>query len=446
MRKEMVNVNNMPDINKLIEESVMSDDVKSVKKMWNNTAFRTIIPKRYSSKSVPDEQFFLIQNAFNGMKEATKWSDYKRHFDMVVKLCHIPPEQCIIRKYKLKKGKTDKNRVTIEYANARTKITIPSGCKLYHKSPVDGIRELVPQFKGRSAKGHLYSNHRLYFSIHKDMGKSHADIVKSDVAHTYEVIENIRVAYVDPLVPFHMTGAVYVDTTRPIKVKSLADIIKQNKSVKESTDDEISNDDCERMSESVISDVKELLSVRKEWTTQAKKITHETKTRFITEDERDFLKKHYDIIKSDNSFIVYKKSFDYLCKFFGLAPDETIIEHLYIGKEEVKIKYSSGRHKIIIPTNVTLLHVSPVDNIKELEPSFKSKTSGKYMYSSNRVFFTLGRSIPSKKAGLENKKTYQYTPVENIRVAYIDQSYTDYKTGAVYVETPFPIKVKKLGE
>ena len=439
----------MIDVGKLIEESAKSKDRKALKSMWNNMAIRTIIPKRWDSWSITDEQFYLIRDAFKGMREATDWKTYKPYFDTIVKTLHIPPEQCIIRKYRLKKGKTDKNYVSIEYANARTRITIPAGCKLYHKSPIKGLTELVPQFKGRSAKGHLYNNHRLYFSIHKDMGKSHADIVKSDTAHTYEVIENIKTAYIDPLVPFHMTGAVYIDTTKPIKVKSLDLIRKENAKqiAKESVMNESENNDTKTLTlAEKMRSLDNFLAVRKEWNKLANQLDHEEKTKFITEDECEVLKEHLDIMKSDKDYQKYKKSFDTVCGFFDLSPNDTLIETLEIKNDKVYIRYSKGRQRITIPAGTTLLYVAPVDNIDELKPSFKSKVDGKYMYSSKRVFFTIGKMIPSNKAGLENTKTYKYTPIENISTAYIDQACSDYNTGAVYVDSPYPIKVKKLGE
>ena len=98
---------------------------------------------------------------------------------------------------------------------------------------------------------------------------------------------------------------------------------------------------------------------------------------------------------------------------------------------EVKLRYSSGRKRIMIPNVTCLLHVSPVAGIKELEPTFKSKTEGKYMYPSKRVYFTLGRKVKSNKAGLEKqKKSYKYTPKENVQTAYIDPALANYKVGA----------------
>ena len=48
------------------------------------------------------------------------------------------------------------------------------------------------------------------------------------------------------------------------------------------------------------------------------------------------------------------------------------------------------------------------------------------------------------KDGLENTKTYKYTPIDDIKTAYIDPACTSYSMGTVYVDTPFSIKVTKF--
>lgn len=450
------------------------EDMKALKGFWNRTAFKTIIPKRYDTVSMPDDKFFAVKEAFEGMrKENTTMSEYMRNFMVVSKICNIPPHECIIRKYTLKRGKNDKNTVHIEFANAGTKLTIPSGCKLYHKSPIGNLPYLQPQFRGRSAKGHLYSSPRVYASIHRDMGKSHADIVKGDHAYTYQIDENIKYVYVDPLVPFHMTGAIYISTNHPIKIKRLDKVIAENQkksSVKESTDDMIIDgpsfasleefmeyygleyaDDDEYAMESFKGRIcsaqqrtSDLMAVKREWNKAAKKFKHIEKSKKISIVERKQLNDMFEIMKNTDQFSEYKPNFDNVCKFFGLKPAHVIIEHLFIGKDVAKIRYSEGVQKVTIPSGTRLVHVSPSNNISELKPSFKSKTKGKYMYSSNRCFFTLAKDIPAKKAGLEGQSLTRYTPVETIKTAYIDQSYTSYKLGAVYVDSNYPIKVKKF--
>src|SRR5699024_1436277 len=102
--------------------------------------------------------------------------------------------------------------------------------------------------------------------------------------------------------------------------------------------------------------------------------------------------------------------------------------------------------KVTIPEGVRLIHVSPIDDIKELVPSFRSKVKGKYMYPTRRCFFTVAKDIKPTQAGLERMKLTRYTPVKDIRVAYIDPTYADYGSGSVYVETESPIPVVKFAK
>lgn len=474
------NANILRDSDTYYSESVKSkigyktqqrNDMKALKDFWNRTAIRTIVPKVYYTTAMTDEKFMAVKEAFEGMrKENIRMSEYMKHFMTVSKICHIPPHECIIRKYTLKKGKHDKNSVWIEFATAGTKLTIPSGCKLYHKSPIGTLPYLQPQFRGRSAKGHLYSSPRVYCSIHRDMGKSHADIVKGDNAYTYEVVENIKYVYVDPLVPFHMTGAIYISTNHPIKIKRLDKIIAENnkKGIAESTDDPVIEgptfasldefvqyygleyaDDTIEESSGLKSDVgkkiqhtTDLKAVKKAWNIAAKKFDHKSMKKKINVIQRKKLNDAYEIMKKTTQYSEYKPKFDEVCKFFGLTPDHVIIEHLHIGKDTAKIDYSAGVQKVVIPAGTRLIHVSPVNDITALKPTFKSKVSGAYMYSSNRCFFTLAKDIPANKAGLEGQTVTKYTPVETIRTAYIDQACTSYGMGAVYVDSNYPIKVR----
>ena len=444
------------------------NNLSSLKKFWNKTAFKTIIPKVYTTMNMSDNDYEQVKNAFIGMrKDGVSATEYMKHFMTVSRICNIPAQECIIRKYTLTKGtKPNKNHVRIEYQNAGTRLTIPSGYKLYHKSPIGNLKYLQPQIKGRSAKGHLYSTPRVYCSIHKDMGKSHADITKNSSCYTYEVQENIKYVYVDPLVPFHMTGAVYISTTHPINIKRIDELPVKKESTSEVTDiREMSSDepsfasleefmeyygleyaDDDMITESTDkkqfkNDIKNIMSM---WKKAATGLKDKTIKKQIDIVKRRELTKDLEEMNSSTVYSQYKRLYTKFCQFFGVSPDKTLIRHLYIGKDCATLEYSDGRVKITIPAGTRLQHVSPADNIDELKPSFKSKVKGAYMYSSPRVFFTIAKDIPLNKAGLEGASLTKYTPTETIRTAYIDQACTTYKLGAVYVETKLPIKVKKI--
>lgn len=187
--------------------------------------------------------------------------------------------------------------------------------------------------------------------------------------------------------------------------------------------------------------------IKDKWGKMASRFTHRWKHRILDPKTKKKLSESYDVLKKEKvMYSEYKRHFQRIATTVNLPPDKIIMENVVFdkiesGQDRINVRFSKGKQQVIIPNGTCLLHVSPVDNITELKPSFRSKTLGKYMYPTPRCFFTLGKQIDPSKAGLENKTLHKYTPQETIRSAYIDPSYTDYKVGSLYVETSFPIKV-----
>lgn len=181
-------------------------------------------------------------------------------------------------------------------------------------------------------------------------------------------------------------------------------------------------------------------------------VKHKWIYRYIDDKQKESLEKHYANLTDDNvSYSTYKRSFKYIAKFMGLPDDKIIIENILFKKDkkdkdqwEISIKYSKGLAKVKIPEGVSLIHISPVSNIGELIPSFRSKVKGKYMYPSKRIFFTVVKNIQKNQAGLEGKKTFRYTPKHNYEYAYIDPTYADFSSGSIYIETDAPIPVMNI--
>lgn len=209
--------------------------------------------------------------------------------------------------------------------------------------------------------------------------------------------------------------------------------------------------------EGVVDNIKTNIANTKDLKAQWKKVAdgfvkHIWIKRYINEKQKEQLMKHYANLTDDKVYYSkYKTSFKAIAKFMGLPADKIIIENLVFTKdpkdkdqEIVSLKYSKGSAKVTIPEGIRLIHVSPVDDIKELVPSFRSKVKGKYMYPTRRCFFTVAKDIKPTQAGLEHMKLTRYTPVKDIRVAYIDPTYADYGSGSVYVETESPIPVVKF--
>lgn len=211
------------------------------------------------------------------------------------------------------------------------------------------------------------------------------------------------------------------------------------------------------LDESLAQDIKQsavnIVALKNEWKQKADKfVKHKWLYRYISESDKIKMQALYDNLCSDDiSYSEYKKSFNKLCQFMGLPNDSVIIENIVFSKDKkdkyqdiINVKYSKGLLKVKIPKSLLLIHVSLVDNLTQLTPTFRSKTKGKYLYPTKRVFFTVIKPISSFKGGNEKTKTYKYTTKEEYTTAYIDPTYSDLKDGAVYIETNSPIPVIKL--
>lgn len=188
-------------------------------KNWK-TANQAHQKKVFKSDALTNDEYEKIKGIIEELKDPkTEYEDYKKAFDKLCRFCHIVPRGTIITKYELKKGSNDNNNsLHVEYSDNTKKIQLPSGVKLYHLSPVANIKQLIPQFRGKSEKGYLYDKPRIYFTINKNMPKFLADYKASTKVHKYMCKKDISSAYVDPLVWSSVQGAVYIETNKPIEV------------------------------------------------------------------------------------------------------------------------------------------------------------------------------------------------------------------------------------
>jgi hypothetical protein len=216
-----------------------------------------------------------------------------------------------------------------------------------------------------------------------------------------------------------------------------------------------------------IGDVKQnidnIIELRKQWQRMADHfVMHKWITRYIKDEKED--KKIHEMYNKmcdpDIKYNEYKKCYKFFCNLAGIPEKGTIIEWMTFTKDKtdkdqnvVNIKYSKGLHVINIPEGMILYHSSPAKGIKELIPTFKSKTQGKYFYPSNRVFFTIQKDINPYKFGLgkgkfintgSTTKLYKYTPKQKYQEVFMDPTYSlkgEIGLRSVYVETNSPIPV-----
>ena len=190
----------------------------------------------FKNDSLSEEEYTNLADIISRIRHSEDYASYKKDFDKLCSFCHIVPRGTIITRLELKSGsKENKNSLFVEYAANTRKIKLPDGVALYHVSKVGGIKELIPVFRGKSAKGFLYDKPRIYLTIHKDMPKFLADYHWYDKLHKYKVKVPIRDVYVDPLVwNGSLQGAVYVETNKSIPVDEVG--IKKDKVQKESVE------------------------------------------------------------------------------------------------------------------------------------------------------------------------------------------------------------------
>ena len=214
-------------------------------------------------------------------------------------------------------------------------------------------------------------------------------------------------------------------------------------------------DDFDSLDEGVIENIKkhftDIAELRRQWKKFADTfVRHEWIYRYITPQQQEMIDKYYHMLTDeDTSYGNYKKAFKFFCNFMGIPDKKVILENVVIEKNKkdpertkLAVRYSKGLVKVHIPEDVHLVHVSPVQGIKELIPSFRSKVKGKYMYPTKRVFFTIKGEIRKNQAGLEGQKIYSYKTKHNYDTAYIDPTYSQFKDGCVYIETDTAIPVE----
>ena len=195
--------------------------------------------KFYKNDVVTDAEYEKLSKDIEILRNSENYEEYKKAFARLCYFCHIVPRGVVIANYDLKKGKKeDRNSLHIEYTYSVKRMKLPEGAILYHMSNVGGIKALLPFFSGRgkTPKGYLFQTPRVYFTLKKNMPKIWADHRKNEKMHMYVCKEKINYVYVDPMLWGPASGAVYVETSKPIDVDEL-DTEDDAKEVKKNNDE-----------------------------------------------------------------------------------------------------------------------------------------------------------------------------------------------------------------
>ena len=203
-----------------------NDDTKEfVKNKWYTSGDNSRKLREFKSSTISDKEYIRLKDVFQVLREETKdFAKYKRAFNSLCKACHIAPEGTLITKFKLSKGKEeDKNTLEVSYTFNTKAITLPAGTRLYHQSPVGGIKELIPRWKlrGNTKDGYLCDKPRVYLTMSKSLPRISTDNKIGSKLYSYEVLRTPTKVFVDPLLPDKIQRAVYVETINPIPVKPM---------------------------------------------------------------------------------------------------------------------------------------------------------------------------------------------------------------------------------
>lgn len=192
--------------------------------------------KEYKNNMLTDIEYDRMKDCLDIIENTDDYDEYSKAFNRFCYFCHIVPRGVILYKYELKRSpKRDRNSLYVKYTYNTKRMTLPEGTALYHMSKVGGITELKPFFRGKAARGYKYDKPRIYLTIRKNMPKIMADYKVGEKMHMYLVKEPIKDVFVDPLLWGYASGAVYVETNKPIKVEEITDKNKAEE-IKEKND------------------------------------------------------------------------------------------------------------------------------------------------------------------------------------------------------------------
>lgn len=182
-------------------------------------------------------------------------------------------------------------------------------------------------------------------------------------------------------------------------------------------------------------------------------LKHKSVEKEFTDNEIKDVKELEDKMRDTNSYTVYKPLFQKFCHLFDIAAT-VIFKINYKDNNTVEVQYDDMDKEVIVPNGSVLTHVSP-NEFDELIPHFKGKqvsgavSRGGYLYSTPRIYVTLGTNSGPMQNNIADikstAKVNKYTIPENIRTIKVDPAIPNtLNSGAGYIETNLPIKVKKV--
>ena len=485
--------------------------LKDLKQEWEK-ALKNFVYRRNISRMITTQQEEMCQRYYEILKsDNPSYGEYKKAFNFICSFMGLTNKDVIIEYIRFDDDKYDKDRrsITVRYSKGKAKVKIPDGMSLVHVSPVKGIQALNPTFKSKQAGTYLCPDRRVYFTIAKDIKANRAKLENLKL-YRYRPTQKYTEAYIDPACQTFDLRAVYIESNKPIPVEpyyTYLDRIKNkiygffgsgNKK-EDPQDDNSKSKEPEKKNEAfnfeesyaetdtsidgtydTIQELyipyeeseimhewsfKDFMNNMQKWKTSNKGSPKQTfENDDLSDDEFDMLRECMLRMKDSDNYNEYKQFFSKLCRFCHILPTGTVLYEVSLtentnkidgkNRHTIKVIYAYNTKKIQIPQDATLYHMSKVQGIKALNPTFRSKEFAKtgssrtqYFYSSPRVYLTLNKIMIKWFADYDwNETVYKYVVDKPIKEAYVDPLVNGFLNRAIYVETSTPIKVLPIEE
>ena len=191
-------------------------DLKAIKDRWNEMASK-FGHSTTTKKITPTEKKDLSNSYDVCKKENVSYKDYKKAFSKLASSVGLPNSDVILEFIEFKKDDSNNDTISVRYSKGKQQVIVPAGTLLLHVSPVKGITELKPSFRSRVVGKYMYPTPRCYFTLGKEIKASKAGLEKTKT-YKYTPSNLIKTAYIDPACTQYSLGAVFVETSFPIKV------------------------------------------------------------------------------------------------------------------------------------------------------------------------------------------------------------------------------------
>lgn len=196
----------------------VSSNIKEAIKKQNNGRVDTRYKNKISLKIIDKNMLFDIYTEFRAAVDAETYSDYKPHYDKLIKLLKLKPGYIIdglgngIASCRYMESPV---LVFVAAIDNREKVVISKDTQLFHTSPNPNIKQLTPTW--RTTKGiSLFPTPRVYFHTSNPLNRFGNKVSNTDTVYVPKSLPSV--GYVDKEMG---RTAIYVEADKPIPVEKL---------------------------------------------------------------------------------------------------------------------------------------------------------------------------------------------------------------------------------